>query len=342
MLKGTDVTTAEAESAARIDQLVVVQTPAAPDDIPLPALDDPVPPAVSGHIQASDADTPGQRSDPPSPAPSNSSDLYSNTTSLSQQRPEHESNAYLQQQEHPGLSGVIPTHVPQKRDPTTPRRPKKIKLPLIVTGYGDVSTVGSSDELSQRKQDLNLWWRRNAWQRPYHVQTVLVILIYPLALLTYFPFSVRLLAFPTRTVFYTVPAGLTLLHAICLLCTMSTDTEDPIVARADMERNVHFEKVNGIPVVDLQTGWCNICCVNVKHGTKHCKMCNKCVEGFDHHCVWLGNCIGRRNYRWFYAFVGLTVILCTWFGGTALYGFGIYFSKRHVFEQRGYGSIAPH
>ncbi|MCB0370870.1 MAG: hypothetical protein KDD45_15965 [Bdellovibrionales bacterium] len=28
----------------------------------------------------------------------------------------------------------------------------------------------------------------------------------------------------------------------------------------------------------------------------HCKRCRRCVEFFDHHCKWLNNCIGAKNY----------------------------------------------
>ena len=35
----------------------------------------------------------------------------------------------------------------------------------------------------------------------------------------------------------------------------------------------------------------------------HCYTCEACVMGFDHHCVWLGTCIGARNYSPFIMFI---------------------------------------
>ena len=35
----------------------------------------------------------------------------------------------------------------------------------------------------------------------------------------------------------------------------------------------------------------------------HCCLCDKCVEGYDHHCPWLNNCIGANNRNPFLCFL---------------------------------------
>lgn len=42
---------------------------------------------------------------------------------------------------------------------------------------------------------------------------------------------------------------------------------------------------------------------------KHCKACNKCVDGFDHHCPFLNQCIGKKNYSWFMLILTTYILL---------------------------------
>lgn len=37
--------------------------------------------------------------------------------------------------------------------------------------------------------------------------------------------------------------------------------------------------------------------------TIHCLECGVCIEGYDHHCPWIGKCVGRDNIFFFHCFV---------------------------------------
>ena len=69
----------------------------------------------------------------------------------------------------------------------------------------------------------------------------------------------------------------------------------------------------------IENGRCHLCNITISsQRTKHCSTCNKCVDVFDHHCKWLNQCIGKRNYKWFMGSVVTAIIMSLLFVGLSI------------------------
>ncbi|KAF7801383.1 putative protein S-acyltransferase 4 isoform X2 [Senna tora] len=63
--------------------------------------------------------------------------------------------------------------------------------------------------------------------------------------------------------------------------------------------NVKIPKVKDIKVNGhtVKVKFCDTCLLFRPPRASHCSICNNCVQKFDHHCPWVGQCIGLTTYE---------------------------------------------
>mmetsp|Transcript_2418 Transcript_2418/g.3417 ORF Transcript_2418/g.3417 Transcript_2418/m.3417 type:complete len:218 (+) Transcript_2418:80-733(+) len=64
---------------------------------------------------------------------------------------------------------------------------------------------------------------------------------------------------------------------------------------------------------------CGICKIKRAPGTQHCYFCETCCSELDHHCPWIGKCVGKENIFCFNVFVCLLAVLIVFVALTGLW-----------------------
>ncbi|KAI4375216.1 hypothetical protein MLD38_013113 [Melastoma candidum] len=91
-----------------------------------------------------------------------------------------------------------------------------------------------------------------------------------------------------------------------LVLLLLTSGRDPGI----IPRNAHPPEPEGFDALQKSSIAKRACCTGLLDVPT--VLSEQLVERFDHHCPWVGQCIGLRNYRFFFMFVFSTTILCVY------------------------------
>jgi hypothetical protein len=70
------------------------------------------------------------------------------------------------------------------------------------------------------------------------------------------------------------------------------------------------DQVEDIKIIEVRH--CTVCRIDQPMRTKHCRECGKCIATHDHHCPWIGVCVGEKNKKRFYCYLVVQLAQLVW------------------------------
>lgn len=106
----------------------------------------------------------------------------------------------------------------------------------------------------------------------------------------------------------------TILLVLSFLYLIKSSFTEPGIIKRNYKRSIvenMSKNYNKYSIIHIKNGHiikyipCYTCNIIRPVRTSHCAECDNCTERFDHHCIWIGQCVGKRNYSYFILFLVL-------------------------------------
>ena len=111
---------------------------------------------------------------------------------------------------------------------------------------------------------------------------------------------------------YYILAVVIILYGITLFLIAKGGCLDPGIIPRQLGKPPSYRRKTDFIMVSngsfVKFSYCYTCNIIKPPRTSHCAKCDNCCQRFDHHCLWLGTCIGKRNYKYFFLLL-ITLII---------------------------------
>lgn len=118
-------------------------------------------------------------------------------------------------------------------------------------------------------------------------------------------FSLLYYLFVCPFIFYSIGYSLPIVSTLLLVVSLSSLFLSAFIDPGIIPRREIFEIFGPVPKKynepnpEKNLKYCPTCHIFRPPRSSHCSQCDNCVKVFDHHCPFTGNCVGKRNYRYF-------------------------------------------
>lgn len=94
----------------------------------------------------------------------------------------------------------------------------------------------------------------------------------------------------------------TILTFLCLTFLSLVNCTDPGYVKNEVD---FYDLIRVIESTQL----CPDCETVRTSRSRHCAVCHRCVERFDHHCPWVNNCVGVKNHNYFLCYIATQLLI---------------------------------
>ncbi|XP_050344855.1 palmitoyltransferase ZDHHC11 [Nymphalis io] len=140
--------------------------------------------------------------------------------------------------------------------------------------------------------------RTNGLQLPLNYQQIVGWIVFVITALVNFLLLTQIQFDDLKSASLIIYSFVYVVHVIAHFAASLMDPGEDDLRKRDINILPEFDRTIHAHVIE--NGRCHLCNINTTDKkTKHCGICNKCVYQFDHHCKWLNNCVGQKNYAVF-------------------------------------------
>nr|GMD37057.1 probable protein S-acyltransferase 15 [Ipomoea batatas] len=94
------------------------------------------------------------------------------------------------------------------------------------------------------------------------------------------------------------------------VCVLKDPGTVPSSYVPDVEENQLSDQESGR--IAVQAVKCDKCLGHKPPRAHHCRVCKRCILRMDHHCLWINNCVGHKNYKSFVLLVFYATVASTY------------------------------